>query len=53
MSDEIINLEKIIRSLQKSYDDETYTGKYSDLLCDITMKKIRLDELKEELNKWT
>lgn len=45
---EIERLEDDINSLQKQYDERNYYGKFSDLLCDITMKKIRLEELKEK-----
>ena len=48
MENEIEKLEKQIKSMQEVYDNDTYTGKRSDLLCDITMKTIRLKELKGE-----
>lgn len=47
MSEQIKRLEKDLKSLQKMYDDRTYLGKYSDLLCEITMKEIKLDKLKK------
>ena len=47
MENEIEKLEKQIKSMQEVYDNDTYTGKRSDLLCDITMKKIKLEKLKE------
>jgi len=48
MGNEIEKLEESIKSMQEMYDNDTYTGKRSDLLCDITMKTIRLKKLKGE-----
>ena len=48
MSEQIKQLEKDITSLQKMYDEGNYFGKRSDLLCEITMKEIKLDKLKKE-----
>jgi hypothetical protein len=52
MENEIKILEARIEKMQAQYDnDDTIYGRYhgrkSDLLCDITMKKIKLEKLKK------
>lgn len=46
--EQIEKLIKNIASMIKSRDDRTYTGKYSDLNCDICMKTIKLADIMKE-----
>lgn len=48
---EIKNEEGYIERMQERYDSGNVYGRSSDLLCDITMKTIRLEEKKEKLKK--
>ena len=47
----IENEESYIERMKKRYDDNNFYGKGSEYLCDITMKKIRLEEKKEKLRE--
>lgn len=47
MENEIKELEARIEKMQERYDSGNVYGRKSDLLCDITMTKIKLEKLKE------
>ena len=47
MENEIKELEARIKEMQERYDSGNVYGRKSDLLCDITMTKIKLEKLKE------